>query len=340
VTIHDLGAAADPRPFVGTVIPVPTDLASRFRAMACDISLRVVQPAAHAPAAVDRAQLVFERVERACTRFDPTSPLMRANAAPDRWHRVPSELYHAVAEAASAHIETDGLFDPRVLRVLEAYGYDRTLPFARGDVTTAGRPRGAAAPAMPGTQPWRPGLAAQSWSVRIGPLPIDLGGIGKGLAVRWAAAELDGAGSSFLVEAGGDCMCGGAGPDGDGWKIGVEDPRGSTEPVAVLSVTDLACATSSVRVRSWRSGTDDVHHLIDPRTGRPGGPGMLAVTVVGPDPARAEVWSKSLFLAGVDVVAELATAHRLAALWVTRDGTLHTSPAMDRLCVWRYDRAL
>ena len=340
MTVHDLGAAADPRPFVGTAIPVTPDLVARFRAMACDISMRVVHPTNVAPDALERAEMVFERVERACTRFDPTSALMRANAAPDRWHRVPAELYHAVAEAAAAHVETDGVFDPRVLRVLEAYGYDRTLPFARGDVATPARRGVLPIAEVPGRQPWRPQLAAHSWSIHIGSLPIDLGGIGKGLAVRWAAAELEGAGTSALVEAGGDCMCTGAGPDGDGWKIGVEDPKGGADPVAVLSVTDLACATSSVRVRTWRSGDDQVHHLIDPRTGRPGGPGMLAVTVVGPDPARAEVWSKSLFLAGADAIGEHASAHRLAALWVTTDGTLHTTTALDRLCIWRYDRAL
>ncbi len=47
-----------------------------------------------------------------------------------------------------------------------------------------------------------------------------------------------------------------------------------------------------------------VHHLIDPRTGEPGGDGLLAVTVAGPDPAWSEVWSKSLFLAGARAIAD------------------------------------
>ena len=37
-----------------------------------------------------------------------------------------------------------------------------------------------------------------------------------------------------------------------------------------------------------------------PRTGEPGGHGLVAVTVAHPDPAWAEVWSKTLFLAGRD----------------------------------------
>jgi ApbE family len=85
---------------------------------------------------VDRAVDVFARVERACTRFNPTSPLTLANADPKAWHEVPPKLFNAVREAAHAHLTTAGLFDPRVLRVLESLGYDRSLPFAGGPVTT------------------------------------------------------------------------------------------------------------------------------------------------------------------------------------------------------------
>ncbi len=336
------GTATSPRPIGGLAFSVMPDLVARFRAMACDVTVRVVGPTGSAAAAVDRARDVFERVERACTRFDPDSPLMRANAAPDAWHQVPVELFDAVSAAAAAYEETGGLFDPRVLRVLESLGYDRSLPFeGAAAVVTGGPPEEGArpGPTPPATTPWLPRLGSDGRSIRLGPAPIDLGGIGKGLAVRWAAQKLSGAGRAVLVEAGGDVEAAGGGPDGDGWKVGVEDPLGGADPVAVLSVSDLACATSSTRIRRWRSGGQAVHHLIDPRTGRPGGPGLAAVTVVANDPARAEVWSKSLFLAGGRDVRALAEERALAAMWVHEDGTVDSTAAMDELVLWRSDRA-
>jgi thiamine biosynthesis lipoprotein len=329
-------------PFGGVAVPLEQDVVSRFRAMACDVTVRVVGPVPGASAAVDRAREVFENVERACTRFDPASSLMQANADSGSWHQVPVELFEAVLAAGIAHHETDGLFDPRVLRTLESFGYDRSLPFASGPVVTPAadehRSRGPLARQVAASA-WHPRFGADGCSVLLGPDPIDLGGIGKGLAVRWAAERVAGAGRSALVEAGGDCHMAGPGPDGDGWKVGVEDPLGGSDPVAVLSVTDLACATSSVRLRRWRSGDTEVHHLIDPRTGRPGGAGLVAVTVVGEDPARAEVWSKSLFLAGSDGVRGLAEARGLAALWVRDDGVVGTTGAMDGLVAWKASRA-
>jgi thiamine biosynthesis lipoprotein len=82
---------------------------------------------------------------------------------------------------------------------------------------------------------------------------------------------------------------------------------------------------------------EEVHHLVDPRSGRPGGDGLASVTVVEADPARAEVWSKALFLSGTHGVGDLAEAVGAAALWVARDGVIGSTPAMDAVCVWRRD---
>ncbi len=342
------GAAGSPYPLSGPAVSLAPDrrptksstLVERFRAMACDVTIQVVGPHAGAADAVARARRVFQDVEKACTRFDPHSPLMRANAHPEEWRAVPAPLYLAVSAAFDAYRLTGGRFDPRVLRVLESLGYDRSLPFAAGGVTTPGSvPLSASRAAWTQRPAWAPGLDPQLSAVQLGPEPIDLGGIGKSLAVGWAADQLVGAGSAVLVEAGGDCQLLGAGPEGTGWRIGVEDPLGGTDPLAVLSLADLSCATSSIRLRQWRSGERRVHHLIDPRTGEPGGSGLQAVTVVGPEPALSEVWSKVLFLAGASGIEDLAQAWGLAALWVSDDGAVATTAEMDELVLWRGDRA-
>jgi FAD:protein FMN transferase len=301
-----------------------------FTAMNTQVTLQVRAPEAAAREALDRARKVFERTEAACTRFVAVSPLMRANAAPHEWHVVPDELFEALAEALDAHRRTDGLFDPRVLRPLVALGYDGTHPF-RSELVVLEQAAQPEPPAALG--PWRPVLDRATRSVELGGTPVDLGGIGKGLAVRWAAAELARAGGVHLVDAGGDCSLGGPGPEGEGWHVGVEDPSGGDLRIAVLRVGDLAVATSSVRLRSWQAGERRLHHIVDPRTGTSADGGIRAVTVVADDPARAEVWSKALLVAGPDAPA-LAHRHRLAALWVTDDDRVEVTPALRPHVLW------
>ncbi|WVT79556.1 FAD:protein FMN transferase [Pengzhenrongella phosphoraccumulans] len=187
----------------------------------------------------------------------------------------------------------------------------------RRTLAPAGHRPGGSVPHQPGGAPGRPR------------------GIGKGLAVRWAAVELAGAGAGYLVNAGGDGAFGGIGPEGGGWRVGVEDPAGGTEPLLVLELVNTGCATSSVRLRHWLAAGTPVHHLIDPRTGLPGGEGLAAVTVAAQDAAWSEVWSKTLFLAGAAGIRERAERLGLAAAWVGTDGAVGTSAAMDPLVIWR-----
>jgi FAD:protein FMN transferase len=167
--------------------------------------------------------------------------------------------------------------------------------------------------------------------------PLDSGGIGKGLALRWAssaAIQALPAGAGILLDAGGDITSAGTAPP-DGWRVGIEDPvlpGPEGEPLAVLAVERGSVATSSVRVRNWIAPDGRrVHHLVDPRTGGPARAGLIAVTVAAPDPAWSEVWSKSLFLAGRDGIGGEARARGLAAWWVDDAGRLGMTPEA-RLC--------
>lgn len=309
-----------------------------FRSMASPVTLTVVDPGPDAELHLTRAVEAVRDVERTCSRFDATSALSRANAAPEQWHQVPATLAAAVSEAYRAHRETDGLFDPRILDVLLGWGYDRTLPFVDGAVTRdpAALPAVTPAATVRRPAPWHPEIVESDgeWWIRLGDQPIDLGGIGKGLAVRWAADELADAGAGFAVDAGGDQALAGVGPDGPRWRVGVEDPSDHAELVLVLDVTDTGCATSSIRRRRWTSGGAHVHHLVDPRTRRPGGAGLAAVTVLAPDAAWSEVWSKTLFLAGASEIRSVAEDLGLTAAWVHEDGTVGTTTRMDPLVIW------
>jgi thiamine biosynthesis lipoprotein len=314
-----------------TARPVePVQVLGTIRAMDSDISLyglSTVEPLGPDPV-VDQALAVFTSVHEACTRFDPDSPLMRANARPDEWHVVPLVLLASVREAHRAYRRTDGRFDPRILGDLERLGFDATLPTSGHRAAFDGirRPLPRWAPRF------RYGRRPQ---LHLGGMPIDLSGIGKSLAVRWASEELQEHFDDFLLDAGNDCYCEGSGPDEDGWRVGVEDPFGGDLPLAVLAVTDKSCATSSVSLRHWRAGSTDAHHLIDPTTGCPGGEGLMAVTVLDDDPTRAEVATKYLFLGGASEIESAARARRTAAMWITTDGEIGTSPALEPFVVWR-----
>jgi thiamine biosynthesis lipoprotein len=277
----------------------------------------------------------FEAAEAAMSRFRDTSELTALNrtAGSGVASPVSARLRRALVAADRAHRVTDGRFDPRVLADLDRLGY-RGAPIDDGAAATSRlRQVGGASQGGPVIER----VGRDRIAVRQA---VDLGGIGKGLTLRWAAAllEVDGAGD-FMLEAGGDLVTRGRSPDGGPWRLGIENPdrvgpdRGDG-PLAVIAVGDLAVATSSTRVHRWTVDGRLVHHLVDPRTGEPAEAGLAAVTVASPDPAWAEVWSKVLFLGGHEGIAAEARRRGLAAWWVADDGTLEMTAAARAMTIW------
>lgn len=311
------------------------DVIHRFRAMASEVTVRVIDPTRDPSDAVTAVEGIFRDIERSCSRFDDTSDLMRANARPDEWTQVAPSCFAAIELAYAAYERTEGAFDPRVLRTLTAMGYDRSLNFAAGAVSTSA----GELPESWAIKPWRPEFDHAASRVRLGGTPIDLGGIGKGYAVRCGIEALAALGRAALVEAGGDLATYGDGPAREAgetraWRAAVEDPRDSDQPMAVLDVSDAAVATSSIKLRNWRAGGRDVHHLIDPRTGQPAASGLRSVTVVDDDPAWAEVWTKAAFLQGAAAIAGFVDGAGISALWVDDNGTLHSSASLRDRILW------
>ncbi len=281
-----------------------------------------------ARAAWEEVSAEFDAVDLAMSRFRDDSAVTQLNHLAGSGSAIPVEprLYAAIATTHRAYRRTGGRFDPRVLARLDELGY-RGVPVAAGWLTPDRGPEG-----------W-----LQRWPrqrrVRI-EQPIDLGGIGKGLALRWAWRRLSDAlgpdtAAGCLLEAGGDVVVGGPSPGGGPWSIGIEDPHGGSDPIAVVAISSGSLCTSSIRVNQWRDADGRrVHHLIDPFTGEPGGEGLLAVTVAGADPAWSEVWTKALFLAGRSGIADLARGHGLPAWWVDDAGELSMTPAGRSMTIW------
>lgn len=267
-------------------------------------------------------------VDAALSRFRDDAEVTRLNrrAATGGSALVSRRLRIALATCRRATRITEGRFDAGMADVLERIGeHGASL-----------EPGGVARGASEGS-----GSRAERWPVPVPRVAVDLGGIGKGLALRWAAARararLPGD-AGLLLDAGGDLVATGAPPAG-GWFVGVEDPvaadPATAMPLAVVALDQGAVATSSVRVRRWTApdGTP-VHHLLDPGTRAPARTGLIAVTLAAPDPAWAEVWTKALFLAGRRSIAAEARARGMAAWWVDDEGRLGMTPAARLRSAW------
>jgi thiamine biosynthesis lipoprotein len=264
-----------------------------FRAMNTNVEIQLyTNSTSHA---LDDIQRMFHKAESCLTRFEPTSELCKLNRSPGRPLRVSPLLLDAVEMALWAAAATDGLFDPTLLHLMKAIGYDRSFE----QIERVDR----AVPLLPPPQHktyQKIRLDRVRREICLPPdAALDLGGIGKGWTVDRAADWLVGAGP-FMINAGGDLYAYASPPGRAGWSIGIVNPLEPGQDIARLQVRQRAVATSTISRRQWRRGDRLMHHLIDPRTGQPAETEVVSVTVIAHRVAVAEVFAKTALILGAE----------------------------------------
>ncbi len=289
-----------------------------FRAMGtvCEVAATARPPDVFlARRALEAAQAEVTACELALSRFDAGSDLSRLNSAAGEWVAVDALLIEALAAALRGRTDTGGLFDPTILPVLEAAGYDRSFELLtdREAVVVEGWHAGA-----------HIDVDRSSGRARVERgAAVDLGGIGKGFAATRALAAMRAAWPALaggLVDLGGDIAVWGTPPAGGLWRVDIADPQRRENVLGTLELASGGVATSGRDTRRFGAGRR-FHHLIEPATGTPAADGPLAATVTAASATEAEVYATALGIATVDDARDLLVSRPdIAALLIPQFG--------------------
>jgi thiamine biosynthesis lipoprotein len=287
-----------------------------FPALGTTAEVVVADPDA-LPAARRAVERELDLIDAACSRFREDSELSALNSAGGAPVRIGPVLMQALATALRAARVSGGAVDPTIGAALAAAGYDRDFAALPAD-----GPAVRARPA-PGWRTLR--LNRERGQALLAPWArLDLGATAKALASdRAANAAALATGSGVLVSLGGDVAVRGRAP-GEGWPIGVADDHRDRRPPATVLVRAGGLATSSTTLRRWRRGGETVHHILDPRTGRPAKPVWRTVSVAAPSCVAANTLSTAAIVWGADAPLRLRAAGVPARL-VSEEGEVVTT---------------
>jgi len=262
-------------------------------------------------------------LDAACSRFRPDSELMQLRANAGQPTTISPVLAGAIRAALRGAQLTDGDVDPTLGRAIETLGYDR-------DFATVPTHGGALRVTIRHIPRWRQielDEAACLLTVPVG-MRLDLGATAKAWAADRSAERIAEALScGVLVSLGGDIAVAGEAPRG-GWSIRVQDVTGdphtpSAGPSGLIAITKGGLATSSTTARRWQRGGDIMHHILDPRTGRPADSIWRTVSVAAGSALDANIASTAAIIRGHRAAGWLAKLG-LPARLVTVDGSVTT----------------
>jgi thiamine biosynthesis lipoprotein len=279
--------------------------------------------AADAVAAVDDD---FQRMHREWHAWKPGGELVKLNRRLGSGETTPVSdfLLPLLLQAHTLSIQSDGLFNPAIGRLIALWGF-------HSDEPPPGPPPAAAAiEALVAGKPDMRALLIEGNRVSSdNPLvQLDLGGFAKGYALNLAIARLRSQGvGNAIVNAGGDlCVTGRHGERP--WQVGIRHPQGEGV-IAALAVADGECVLTSGNYERYREYEAVRYaHIIDPRTGWPVRH-VASATVIHADGGVADAAATALTVAGPTDWQRIARGMGLVyVMLVDEEGTVYLSPAM------------
>ena len=239
----------------------------------------------------------FDEIRRADVLMSihrPDSELSRVNAqAASNDVTVSPELFRVIELAQRIAQETDGSFDVTIRPLADLWGFiwkEHRLP-SDAELRAV----------LPNVDYRKIELDVAHRTIRFREpgVSIDLGGIGKGVAVDMAIAKLRELGvTNAMVKAGGDLRVIGTPPDAEFWTVQLEDPRKEGRRVSI-PLRDAALSTSGNYENFFEVAGRRYSHILDPRTGMPVD-GISSCTVIAPTCAESDAWATACFVHGVE----------------------------------------
>ena len=159
-----------------------------------------------------------------------------------------------------------------------------------------------------------------SVSKTLAGIAMDLSSLAKGYAVDEVAKLLEEQGiASYMVEIGGELHLKGKNLQGENWRIAVEKPNVEKRELhSVLSLTDIAMATSGDYRNFFEQDGKRFSHTIDPRTGYPITHKLASVTVLSDTTMKADAWATALMVLGAEEGYKLAEQQKMAVFFIIK----------------------
>lgn len=254
----------------------------------------------------------LELINDLMSTYRPQSELMRFNTQlSTEPMQISPQTAKVIAEAIRVGQQSAGILDVTVGPLVELWGFG-----ARGRITHA--PSQAeldAIRSVVGIEKLQlDGLQLAKSDARVA---VDLSTIAKGYGVdRLAEIMLEYGFNRFMIDIGGDMRVGEAKPNGL-WRIAIEKPINSTRTVQrILSLENIALATSGDYRNYFEEDGIRFSHLIDPRSGHPIRHKTVSSTVLHPDAITADAYATTLNILPLEEALAFAEQHQIAVLLI------------------------
>ena len=247
----------------------------------------------------------LQKVDNSLSPFNKTSIISRINRNEKvKVDEMFSEVFQ-LAEKISG--ETDGAFDITVAPMVNAWGFG---------FKTGNPPTRQTIDSLRAIVGFHTVSLQDSYVIKKNPKTmLDCSAIAKGYGTDVVARFLKKKGvQNFMVEIGGEIVVNGNNEKLQPWRIGINKPTDDSLNTSqaiqdVVSVSNIAMATSGNYRNFYYKNGKKYAHTIDPKTGYPVQHNILSATVFADDCATADAYATSFMVLGLDGAKKILEKH-------------------------------
>jgi thiamine biosynthesis lipoprotein len=236
-------------------------------------------------------------IDKEMSAYRPDSDLTRFNNSTSTdWFPVSPDLVKVIDAAEEISTKTNGAFDVTVAPLVDLWGFGPNSKSQGVPIEAqiaASRQRVGYTRLHTRMQP--PALRKD-----IPDLQVDVNAIAPGYAIDMLASLIEAQGyKNYLVDLGGESYAKGHKPDGNSWKIGVENPTSSVSSIRkIVALDGEAISTAGDYREYFEVDGKRYSHIIDPKTGSPITHNVASVSVIATTAMNANGWDTALMAMG------------------------------------------
>lgn len=247
----------------------------------------------------------LQKVDNSLSPFNKTSIISRINRNEKvKVDEMFSEVFQ-LAEKISG--DTDGAFDITVAPMVNAWGFG---------FKTGNPPTRQTIDSLRAIVGFHTVSLQDGYVIKKNPKTmLDCSAIAKGYGTDVVARFLKKKGvQNFMVEIGGEIVVNGNSEKLQPWRIGINKPTDDSLNTSqaiqdVVSVSNIAMATSGNYRNFYYKNGKKYAHTIDPKTGYPVQHNILSATVFADDCASADAYATSFMVLGLDGAKKILERH-------------------------------
>ncbi|MCE7040764.1 FAD:protein FMN transferase [Dyadobacter sp. CY312] len=249
------------------------------------------------------------QIDSILTDFDKSLSLYRDDSELSLFNRshaikfTTPYFYPVLAKSKEVYEATNGMFDPTILPLTEAYGFG-----ANGKNQNAKLAVDSALKLIGFNQIEFDSISVQKSKENV---RLDFNGIAQGYSVDVISRFLEQKNiKCYMVEIGGEIVCKGTKNDDKPWITGIDNPLTPGSLYATVTLTDKAMTTAGNYRNHFEKDGQVFNHLINPKTGSMEQTSLLSVTVFAKDAITADAYDTAFFVMGIEETKKFIKQHK------------------------------